>query len=539
MIVEAFLAGAMAATPAPDDDFWYDECPVRPGDADVTLDTAQTVTAVYACIQVRCETLAALPLHLMATDGRMRRRAIDHPLYKVLHEQPNSWQTSSEFREMMQGLCDSRGNAYAQIIPGSRGAVDQLIPLHPDRMEVFRLKNRRLGYLYRDEEGISYKLTQDEVFHLRLRSNNGIVGLSPIALGRRAVELSMRAEEHGIRYMKAGQSAGVIKMPQGFYFEDEDHAKRMGKSWREAHTGKDLYSVAFLEAGAEWEQIGLNNTDSQWLESRTFQLSEIARMFRVPVYLIGGAIAGSPTMYANVEQSDMHLIKHTMLSIAGRWEGAIGRDLIVQPQGPLERFYAKFALEGLLRADSKTRALFYEKMLKNRVYTRNEVRELEDMNPIEGGDDFEAVTPPALPPPGNQDGDEPTGDDGASSGGLIQAETDAVRCWIADAAERIAGHEITQLETRADKAAVDREKFDAWVKQHWGGKVQEYCARTLSPIFAVHNSPYDSAALVASVVTSAVAQLTTGDPVEVVKEWKTGRAKQITELLKGDLDDDK
>ena len=168
MILEALMP--RAATPGPTDDFWYTDYPVHAGGADVSPNGALQVTAVMACVRVLAETIAQLPLHLMATDGRMRRRAIDQPLYDVLHDQPNDWQTSFEFREMMQGHLALRGNAYAQIVPGPRGAVDQLIPLHPDRMQVFRLENGRIGYLYRDQKGIPYRLTQDEVFHLRFMS---------------------------------------------------------------------------------------------------------------------------------------------------------------------------------------------------------------------------------------------------------------------------------------------------------------------------------------------------------------------------------
>jgi len=533
MIVEAFLAGAMAATPAPDDDFWYTDYPMRPGGADTSPNGALQVTAVMACVRVAAETIAQLPLHLMATDGRMRRQAIDQPLYDVLHDRPNDWQTSFEYREMMQGHLELRGNAYSQIVPGPRGAVDQLIPLHPDRMEVFRLENKRIGYLYRDRQGIPYRLTQDEVFHLRGMSLDDCVGMSVIAACRNAVELAQQLDQHGIRfYRNAARPSGVIKMPEGFHFEDEDHAKRMGKSWRDAHTGEDLFSVAFLEGGAEWQQLGLSNEDAQWLESKRKSVTEIAMMFRLPPHMIGSAIEHGHT-YANVESTDLSFMKHSVLPRARRWEGAIGRDLIVQPQDRLERYYAKFSMEGLLRADSKTRVFVYKTMKDIGAYSVNEIRELEDLNPIEGGDEYKAASPapspPALPPPGNQDGDEPADD-----------EADALHSWIADAAQRIANHEITQLERRADKAAADRETFDAWVERHWNGKVQEYCIRTLSPITVeMGKNMYSTATQVASICCSAITQLTTDDPVEVLARWKTSRADEITKLLEGDLNDDK
>ena len=542
MILEALMP--RAATPAPDDDYWYTDYPTRDGGVDASPNGAMQLTAVLACVRVLAETIAQLPLHLMATNGRMRRRVIDQPLYNVLHDQPNDWQTSFEFREMMQGHLALRGNAYAQIVPGPRGAVDQLIPLHPDRMQVFRLDNGRIGYLYRDQKGVPYRLTQDEVFHLRFMSLDDCVGISVIAYGRHAIELGQRSDLHGIGfYRNSARPSGVITMPEGFHFEDPDGAKRLGKSWREAHTGNDLFTVAILEEGAKWEQLGLSNEDAQWLEGRRYQTVEIARLFRVPPHMIGSAIEHGHT-YANVEQSDIAFVKYTVLPWVRRWEGAIGRDLITHTLAAavVERVYAKFGLEGLLRADAKTRVAFYKTMKDMGAYSVNEIREKEDLNPIEGGDEYKAASspgsPPALPPPSNDGGD------GASLG-VVSVDLspapliDTYRAWIADAAERIAKAEIEVLESRADKAAADREKFNAWAAHHWGDKQREYVMRMFSPIISASNSGIDLASVAATVCNAAIDQLTTGDPVEVLKQWKTGvRADEITELLIGELSDD-
>lgn len=411
MIVEAFLSSVVAGTPSAWHDYWYTP---RSGDSGVTVENSIQVTAVLACVRVLAETMAQLPLHLMVTDGKTRRQAVEQPLYEVLHDRPNSWQTSFEFREMMQAHLALRGNAYALIVPGDRGAVDQLIPLHPDRMQVFLLDgsglaNRRLGYLYRDEQGKQYRLTQDEVFHLRGLSFNGFVGLSVIAAGRNAVELAQKADGYGIWfYRNSARPGGLLKFPPGVRLDEPDH-DRLRKSWRAAHTGQDLFTVAILEEGAEWEQMGLSNEDAQWLESRRFQTVEIARLFGVPPHMIGSAIEHGHT-YANVEQSSLDFIQHTVLPLVQRWEQAIGRDLITQVfsrEG--ERTYAKFNLEGLLRADSKSRAIVYQMMLKNGVLSVNEVRELEDLNPVEGGDEHNISSntpPPMIPGPGVEPDEE-------------------------------------------------------------------------------------------------------------------------------------
>jgi HK97 family phage portal protein len=278
-------------------------------------------------------------------------------------------------------------------------------------MQVFRLLSDqedlpeagRIGYLYQDRAGKQYRLTQDEVFHLRFMSLDDCVGMSVITAGKYSVELAQKGDQHGIRfYRNAARPSGVIKMGENFKAKDQDHLRRLQTSWREAHSGDDLFSVAILEGGAEWQQLGLSNEDAQWLEGRRFQINDIARLFRVPPHLIGSAIEHGHT-YANVEQSSLAFVTHTMLPWISRWEQAILRDLIVQPEtGTGERLYPKFNVDGLLRADATTRAKFYETMLKNRVMKRNEVRELEDMNPVEGGDEFDEPTAPAAPP--GQDG---------------------------------------------------------------------------------------------------------------------------------------
>jgi len=611
MIIEALLASAVASgTPAPTDDYWYANYPSRAG-SEVTPNTAMQVTAVLACVRVLAETVAQLPLHLMATDGRMRRQAVDSGLYEVLHDQPNDWQTSFEFREMMQGHLTLRGNAYAQIKPGPRGAVDGLAPLHPDRMQVFRLDSGRIGYLYRDRQGVEYRLTQDEVFHLRAMSLNDCVGMSVIAASHNAIELAQNLDEHGIKFFRnAARPSGILRFPAEHAPLTEEQRVKLKASWRGAHTGADLFKTAILEGGVEWQQLGLSNEDSQWLESKRKSVTEIAMMFRVPPHMIGSAIEHGHT-YANVEQSDLAFTKYTMLPWLRRWEQAIGRDLIAQPAGAAERLYAKFAVEGLLRADTATRANYYQTMLRNRVYTRNEVRALEDMNPVVGGDEFEAQSQPAVVPGGGGNGEAMAADladlkvtlleeggmardslcvtrddivaavttavkeDGESSRARIGLATqylsegqcrdtaslaatsekhrDEVKqavqdgnaataqpatqgaplvAWIADVAERIAAAEIELLEKRADKAAEDRERFDAWAKRHWGGKGGDYLSRAVVPILSACGMKKDAQAVATGICKATVTQLTTDDPVEVLRRWQGGsRAEEIVKHL--------
>lgn len=391
MIIDALTP--WAATPAADDDFWYRPSPWSPGvssSQNVTSDTALALSCVFACVRVRAETIAQLPLHLMQIAGKEKHKAFIHSLYRILHDRPNHWQTAFDYRLMMQAHLDLRGNAYSLIVPGNAGSVSQLIPLHPDRMQVFRLGQvndrpdvpdaNRLGYLYSDMQGHKYKLLQDEVHHLRGLSLDGVLGLSPIGAVPKTFEVAMQIEDHGLKFLtNAGKPSGALKMPEGkFIGSPEQHADRR-RSWQEACSGNDLYKVVFLEDGMEWQQLGITNQELEWLESAKLSDRHIAQIYRVPLHLI---MDWERLTYNNAELADLSFVKHTVLPICTSWEQAISRDLISDPV----TYYSKFAVEGLLRGDSKARMEFYKGLSGIGVFSPNDVRELEDMNPIEGGD---------------------------------------------------------------------------------------------------------------------------------------------------------
>lgn len=555
MIVDTLFP--MAVSPAPDDDIWYQDLSWNPlmADSNITPDTALQTTAVLACVRVLAETLAQLPLHLMRVEGRLRLQAVEHPLYGILHDEPNHWQTSFEWREMMDGHLVSGGNAYSLIKPGRRGAVDELIPLHPgpERMRVFRLDNGRLGYLYRNEKGAEFRLTQDEVFHLRGLSTDGILGLSPITLARHAVELAQASEDHGVKFYKnMAKPGGVLTLPEGKTLDSNRH-QLLKKSWRDAHSKQDLFSVAILEDGMQWKQVGISNEDSQWLQSRKYQVVEICRAFRVPPHMVASAIEHSHT-YSNIEHSDLAFVKYSILPWVTRWEQAISRDLIVDQA----QYYAKFALEGLLRGDSRARAAYFQAMFGMGVYTINEIRELDDRNPIPGGDQH--FVPGNLVPlerAGSAYG--PSGD-GAEASSKVQVmrrkkppvpddlrETVAAlqscsshsiqspavfQAWIVEVARREADSDIAALEKRANKAIENRAEFDGWVREFWGGPQRNRMEIRLKPLAAAATHSEDFLqTLVAEICEETIGKLTTGDPPAILDKWKSQRADELQAIL--------
>lgn len=273
--------------PGPIDDYWYgDAGGASQTGVSVTPDTAMRASAVQACVRVLAETVAQLPLKVYETqpDGG-KAEARNHPIFSLLHDQPNAWQTSFEFRETLQGHLALRGNAYAELIPGARGFVDQLIPLNPDKVNVEQLPNKRLIYtVYEDRR--ARKLTQDEVLHIRGLSSDGIMGLSPIKMSKDAIGLALATEAYGARFFSNDARPGGVLQHPGHL--GDEAIRNLQNSWMRAHSGVSNSSKpAVLEEGMKWEQIGMTSEDAQFIETRKYQVNEIARIFRIPPHLIG------------------------------------------------------------------------------------------------------------------------------------------------------------------------------------------------------------------------------------------------------------
>src|SRR5262245_33248171 len=279
--------------------------------------TSMKVTTVFACVRLLSETLAQLPLNVMReqSDGT-NDVANDTPIGIVLRNRPNEWQTSFEWRQMMMGHVCLRGNAYSAIVAGPLGAVTQLIPLHPDRMMINRLENGRLIYKYTSQEGATETYLQDQIFHLRGLSSDGVVGVSPIALCRNAVGLAQAQETHGASLFKnSARPAAVIKHPGRL---TEPAAAKLRERWERIHQGSEnAGKTAVLEEGMTVETIGMTSTDAQFIESRNFQGSEIARIFGVPLHMLADL---SRATMNNIEHLSIEFVKFTMGPWLRLWE---------------------------------------------------------------------------------------------------------------------------------------------------------------------------------------------------------------------------
>lgn len=356
----------------------------EPAASGVTVNeqTALTYSAVYAAIRVLAETVASLPLHVYRQDGRSKVRATDHPLYDVLHSRPNPVMTSFELRETMMGHLLTGGNAYAEVVRDRAGRVIELWPLRWDRMRiVVGADGRTLHYMYRDSRGQEMEIP--EVLHIRGLSGDGVVGYSPIRLAREAIGLGLATEKFGASYFGNGaQPGGVLKTPNAL---SEKARQNLRESWEATHRGPSrAHRVAILEEGLEWQQIGIPPEDSQFLETRRFQVSEIARIFRIPPHLLGDLERAT---FSNIEQQSIEFVVHSVRPWLVRWEQAIEQRLMTEEERRAG-FYVRFNVDGLLRGDIKSRYEAYAIARQWGWYSANDIREKEDEDPIEGGDEY-------------------------------------------------------------------------------------------------------------------------------------------------------
>lgn len=346
----------------------------------VNARTAMQTTAVYSCVRILAEAIAGLPLHTYRYTDNGKEKAVGHPLYHLLHDAPNPEMTSFVFRETLMSHLLLWGNAYAQIIRDGRGQVISLHPLPPDRMCVDRTTGGVLYYEYRKDETGHTVLRHDQILHIPGLGFDGLVGYSPIAMAKNAIGMAMATEEYGAAFFANGANpGGVLEHPS--VLKDP---KKVRDSWNDLYRGSANGSrVAVLEEGMKFHQIAIPPEQAQFLETRKFQLNEIARIFRIPPHMIGDLDKSS---FNNIEQQSLEFVKYTLDPWAVRWEQAIQNALLL----PSEKrdYFMKFNVDGLLRGDYQSRMNGYATGRQNGWLSANDIRELEDMNPIpdeEGG----------------------------------------------------------------------------------------------------------------------------------------------------------
>lgn len=293
----------------------------------VTARTAIQVSVVYACVRVIAETVASLPLSVYEEADAGSVKALEHPLYHILHDEPNPEMTSFIWRETMLTHLLLWGNAYSQILRNGRGKIIGLYPLLPDRMEVDRDNSGVLIYTYTTSTGNTVKLRPEDVLHIPGLGFDGVMGYSPIAVERNAIGLGIAAEEFGSKFFSNGATpSGILTHPNTV-----KTPKALRESWMNAYGGSsNANRVAILEEGMTFTRISLSNNEAQFLETRRFQVKEICRIYRVPPHMIGDLERAT---FSNIEHQSISFTVHTIRPWLVRIEQIINKALFPESEG--------------------------------------------------------------------------------------------------------------------------------------------------------------------------------------------------------------
>lgn len=350
----------------------------------VSPETSLQCVAVLACVRVLAESLASLPMNVYRRlPGGGKEIADEQHLHEVLCHQPNSWMTGFEFRELMQSWLLLWGNAYAYIKGGRQGGVSELIPLHPSRMECKRLTNGKLRYYYTEPttpfqpqvQITEYR--QDEIFHLRWLSSDGVTGFVPTTLSRDAIGLARATELH------SGAFFGNNGMPGTYIEVDQPHKPevlaRFKEQWNDSHQGPmNSFKTVVMPFGFHRKQIEQRNDTSMLIETRRYQVEEVARCYRVPPHLVGDL---SNVRFSTVEQSAIDFVTFSLIPWCRRWESACRRDLVVDDK----QYFVQFDTNALMAGDYAARSQFIREMANLGALDVDEIRAQIGYNPLPDG----------------------------------------------------------------------------------------------------------------------------------------------------------
>jgi HK97 family phage portal protein len=503
----ARLLQPRAADPGFSDE-WYTTTPgaFSSAGAFVNVDSAMRLSAVWACRRLIADSLASSPLFVyryMADGGR--QRATQHPLFELLHSRPNRLQTSFEFVEQLTGDCLMRGNGYARILPGPRGFADQLVRLPPDDVTPERVGDT-VRYQVLQGDGTKSVVNGEDVFHLRGLGDDGLVGLSVIQYARESFGVALAAEGYGARFFSQdARPGGVLKHPNKL---TPEAAKRLKESWAAAHGGYGkAHSTAVLEEGVEWQQVGMSSEDAQFLETREFQIADIARWFGCPLHLIQET-SKATSWGTGIESLGIAFVTYTLLAWARRWEQAISRDLILAPGS----YFAEFLLDGLARGDQGSRYAAYAVGRNWGWLSVNEIRQKENLNPIANGDAYlqplnmqEVGAPPASAP-------QPA---------PATLPSGHYHMLLHEAATRIVRKEIAVMSKAAKRCASDAAEWRIAVAEFYGEHIA-FVRETLR-ISAVGAADYCSEQ-VQSLIERGAAEM---------EDWETRRVADLITLALG------
>jgi len=453
-----------------DDRYWLHQGYGRMSAAGVrvTPELALTLAAVYACVRVVSETIASLPLviYKRLPDGG-KERADSHPLYPVLHDKPNSWMTSFEWVELMQTHLEMRGRAYNFIQPGADRAIDELLPIHPDRVTVKRLDNGRLQYQVRTA-GATETFSQEQILHFRGQSLDGLDGFGTINVGCEVIGAGLGQQDYSARYWdNDSKPGGTLEHPAKL---SQEAYVRLKESFQEAQVRENRHKVAILEEGVKYNAIAITNKDSQFLETLQARRSEICSLFRVPPHKICDLTRAT---FSNIESQNIEFATDSIRPRCVRFEKRLNVDLIEPLNGALgDDYFAEFLMDALLRGDLKSRYEAYSVAIDHGWMSPNDARRNENMNPIPDGDLYirQMNTVPLGTDPATTTDEAPAEDDTGVSGKKQRRKLQMKRLkQIAEsAAERCVRKEVKGLREIISKADGGKAEIAAFYESHRG-----------------------------------------------------------------------
>jgi len=345
----------------------------------VTTQNAMQLSTVFACVRVLSESVGMLPCKLMKAEGRKRNSATTHPLYDLLAVSPNNFMTAQEFWELLIVCLCLRGNFYAYKVSGI-DTIQELLPLDPSRVTPKFLESGEVAYEVTFRNGSTDVLGQDKIWHVRTLTTDGLTGLNPVAYSRQAIALGLATEEHGARLFGNGAvTSGVLATESQL---SDEAFERLKEQFHENHGGlSNAHKPMILEMGLNWKPVALNMEDSQFLETRKYQRDEICAIYRVPPHMVANL---ERTTFSNIEHQALGFVNYSLIPYLTRIESRINVGLLSRRDR--SNHYAKFNVGALLRGDLKSRYESYAGGINWGILSPNDARELEDMNPREGGD---------------------------------------------------------------------------------------------------------------------------------------------------------
>lgn len=544
-----------ARNPGPLDDFWYRPA-TQPTASGVSVgdSTAMTISTWWACVRVLSDTVGCMPLHVYKRQANDRKsRDSKHEWYETLHNKPNAWQTPIVFKSMMVGHLLLRGNFYARIdppLPQLDILSPSLVPLNPDRMGSPRQdRYGMLSYPYTYADGQRQTFTQDEILHVKLLTNDGITGMSPLAYARETIGLAAAQTGYASSLFGGG---GFLK----YYLKT---SKRLGaegrknfrEGWRDLHGDPRNFEPPILEDDMDIHTLGMDNDDAQFLESRKFSSYELCQFLGVPPHMV---FLMDRATWANTEQMGIEFLTIHLNPYLVRVE---------QEVQPLlgESHFAEFLRDAIVRGDINSRYQAYNTGLQAGFLTRNEVRARENLDPVPGGD--ELLTPLNMGPVGqqprpkpptrdepeeeNEEEDEPQASAQfvtlqaaeivpavapvAEPGPAPQAATINLEPLIVDVAQRLVAREIVGLNARIDKAANDPQAYFRWAAE-WFEKHREYVVKAIEPLFTAAGSSVDPTTAAAEYCDLSIQEFASKEPAVILSEWHLTKAGRLAEILR-------